>query len=159
MDLISPSFSDHLGASMRDGFLIKQNTDYAMRALIHLRLAGVEKQTAAELAEACSIPPSVAQKVLTKLSHANFLDSQVGRDGGFRLRADPGKITLKKIVIAMQGPALVRRCVLNPGGCPLSENCPVSGEWRRVQNAIAGFLNDVSLDDLVRNLAETENAD
>lgn len=140
---------------MRENSFIRQDTDYAVRALLQLALAEGGRATGQELAQTCEIPTSFAYKILKKLTETGLLRSHTGRGGGFELRREPASITLENIVKAVQGPVTARRCVLDSEACPLSEECPVSAHWRRVQECITGFLSDTNLQELAENFEKS----
>jgi Rrf2 family protein len=130
--------------------IIRQDTDYAIRALLHLATVPKGKATGAEVATACSIPESFAYKVLKRMQRAGLISSRTGRAGGFLLRQEPQAISLNKVVTVMQGPLSVRMCVIEPSACELSEQCAVSSKWDSVQRDIVSFLDETTLEDLLR---------
>jgi len=129
--------------------IVRRDTDYAIRCLLHLADAPDRPVACAELAEACAIPPSFAHKVMRKLRDAGFVLSQTGRSGGFRLNRDLRDIALEQVVQVMQGPLIVSHCVAVPDTCPRSPKCPLSAEWHRIQSELDRFLSEKSLHDLL----------
>ncbi|MFW6189490.1 MAG: RrF2 family transcriptional regulator [Planctomycetota bacterium] len=144
---------------MTETSFIRQDTDYAVRALIHLALAPDEKSTGSEVAASCRIPKSFAYKILKKMARSGLVDSKCGRTGGYRLSADPEKITLADVVTTMQGPVTMRRCLLESRDCPFSGECAVSAKWSEVQRVIADFLGRTTLQELVESFRESQNAE
>jgi Rrf2 family protein len=140
----------------RGTVLIRQDTDYAVRALLHLALLPDGKATGAEVADACAIPGSFVYKVLNKMQKARLIASRAGRGGGFRLERDPKEITLNQIVLAVQGTLRVRTCLLEASACAFAGNCPVSAEWREVQRYLLRFLNHTTLQDLLKSLRKSK---
>ena len=138
--------------------IIRRDTDYAIRALLHLALAPEEAISCAELAEASAIPKSFAYKILKKMAKAGIVASRSGRAGGFRLNKSPKRIFLREVVETVQGPVTVSRCVLDPTACARSDDCPVSVEWGRLQDGIVRFLKQTTLQDLLRSLASEKGA-
>jgi Rrf2 family protein len=69
--------------------LIRQDSDYGVRALLHLATAADGRATAAQVAAAGHIPNSFLYKVMKKLQKAKFIASRPGRKGGFQLKVDP----------------------------------------------------------------------
>jgi Rrf2 family protein len=126
--------------------LIRTDTDYAIRALLCLARSG-GSMSCGPLAADCDIPRSFAHKILKSLARAGMVRSQTGRCGGFSLCKDPKTITLLEVAQAIQGPVLVRQCVLDSDACSRNKDCPVCGEWRRLQDSIATFLSRTSIAD------------
>ena len=129
--------------------IIRRETDYAVRALLYL--AGSESQSAScrELADACDIPQSFAHKFLKKLATASVVTCRVGRAGGFQLNRPPERITLHDVLNAVQGPVSVSRCARDPKACPRGPRCPLSAQWRTLQDNLVGLLDDTTLTDLL----------
>ena len=129
--------------------IIRRDTDYAVRALLYL--AGSEGQSAScrELADACDIPQSFAHKILKKLTTASLVTSRVGRAGGFQLNRRPERITLHHVLNAIQGPVAISRCVREPKVCPRGPRCPLSAQWRKLQDSLVSLLDETTLNDLL----------
>ena len=98
-----------------------------------------------ELAEVCGIPRSFAYKILKKLAKGGIVASFVGSPGGFRLRKNTSKISLYDIVEAVQGSVSVVKCILERCEYGRKSNCPISAEWRKLQDSIVGFLKQTTL--------------
>jgi Rrf2 family protein len=122
--------------------IIRADTDYAMRALVHLASQERERPIGAKIvASECEIPEDYAYKLLRSLTKAGLTESHMGIQGGFTLAKAPKEISLLEVVEAIQGPVAVRRCLLGKGeGCPRSSSCPVSGKLGGLQDVIADFL-------------------
>ncbi len=127
--------------------IIRRDTDYAFRALIYLADSGDGQTTGAELARVCDIPTSFAYKILRKLSGAGFVTSGTGRSGGFRLGMSLKDISLRKVIDTVQGAVTVSDCVINSKACSRRKKCPVSNEWRSLQQGIVDFLDGTTLQD------------
>ena len=52
-----------------------------------------------------------------------------GPAGGVALGRPAGQITLKEIVVAVDGPAVFHECVLGLPGCGDRTPCPLHDEW------------------------------
>jgi Rrf2 family protein len=94
-------------------FLIKSDTDYAMRMLVFLALTDAASPvTAAVLVEGQNIPVGFAYKILQKLRRAKILKSFKGVNGGFSLAKQACDISLLDVVEAVQGRIIIRPCLL-----------------------------------------------
>ena len=126
--------------------IVRNDTDYAMRALVYL--AQHHKQgpiTAKVLAKTQDIPDSFAYKILRRLSKAGLTKGHMGPQGGFALAQDPRQITLLKVVEATQGPVVVRKCLLGVDVCPRRSSCPISVKLEQLQDNLVGFLENITL--------------
>jgi len=134
--------------------IIRSDTDYAMRAMVHLALRHNEGPVCAKvLASDGDIPEDFAYKLLRSLTEAGLTESHRGVQGGFTLAKEPENITLLEVVEAIQGTVAVRKCILGKGSaCSRYSSCPVSGKLRGLQDLIADFLGNMSLAEVVKAL-------
>lgn len=131
--------------------IIRRNTDYALRTMVHLAANGRKKYVSAKAISATQkIPYQLACKLLQKLQNKKLVKSTMGPSGGYSLRTNPSKINLLKIIEAIQGPIRLNRCLINPTSCPLKKNCPVSGELKKLQSNINSYLKKLTLYDLIK---------
>jgi len=129
--------------------LVRQDTDYALRALIHLAPARDEERVSApSLAKAQQIPLSFCHKILRKLVAAGFIASRPGRSGGFVLARRPSSVRLVDVVTTIQGPIAVTHCMMQVDPCPRRSDCPASRKWGKLQERILLFLRKTTLADL-----------
>ena len=131
--------------------MIRQDTDYALRALVHLAVQESDGVPGAKVAAACGIPRSFAYKILKRMCNEGIVASRTGRNGGFRLGRDPKRIFLSDVITAVQGSVGVSSCVLDPQVCRRSRACALSAEWRKVQHRLTAFLDGTSVYDLLRS--------
>ena len=79
--------------------MFSQASEYALRALTELARCEREKWVlTGELAELLDLPVHYLGKVLQNLARKGILESQRGRQGGFRLAAAPDEITVFDVV-------------------------------------------------------------
>lgn len=109
---------------------------------------GVERLSAARVAEASGIPPATVAKLMGQLGRAGLLVSQRGVDGGFGLARPAESISLAEIVEAIDGPIGLTHCSQPAVGCGLADGCSVRPHWEPVNRAVRAALSDVSLADL-----------
>jgi Rrf2 family protein len=83
---------------------VSAKTDYAVRALLELTVAGDGPVKGERLAEAQAIPLKFLENILTDLRHAGIIRAQRGAEGGYWLARDPGSVTVGEIIRAVDGP-------------------------------------------------------
>ncbi|MFC1875516.1 RrF2 family transcriptional regulator [Chloroflexota bacterium] len=131
--------------------LIKSDTDYAMRMLVYLAMNGkAEPVSAAVLVKAQKIPMDFAYKILQKLGKAKIVKSFKGPKGGFSLAQESRQITLLSIMEAVQGPLMIRPCLLDDGACPVRPSCPVSAQLRKLQKSLRESMQNITLAKIIR---------
>lgn len=127
--------------------IITRETDYAFRALAHL--AGEEGFVPVSgLADEIGVPEVFLRKIMQRLHGAGFVDSRQGPFGGYCMKGDPAAVSLLDVVEATQGPLVMNECFAAPGVCKGTENCPLRGRLRRVQEDLAAQLAGMSLADI-----------
>jgi Rrf2 family protein len=131
--------------------LIKADTDYAMRMLVYLALNGkAEPILAATLVETQKVPMDFAYKILQKLCKAKMVKSSTGPGGGFILAKDSRQINLLDVIEVVQGPLIIRPCLLDDDACPVRSSCPVSAQLRKLQNLLQKSMQNITLARIVR---------
>ena len=83
---------------------VSAKTDYAVRALLELAVAGDGPVKGERLAESQAIPLKFLENILTDLRHAGIIRAQRGAEGGYWLARDPGDVTVGEVIRAVDGP-------------------------------------------------------
>ncbi len=91
----------------------------AVHALTYLAASGADRPvSASQVAAELKVSPSHLSKVMQALAREGLLHSTRGAAGGFRLAADPQKVTLLEIVEAVSGPLnREEQCILGQRIC------------------------------------------
>lgn len=88
-------------------------------------------------------------KVLQHLSHDGLLRSLRGPNGGVALTRSPDRITLKEVIVAIDGPELFEGCVLGLPGCGEQKPCPLHAAWSEVRGCLGVVFEETTLAALV----------
>ena len=105
---------------------ITRQADYALRAVMEVaRLEDGERMPTAVIAERQKIPLPFLAKIVSQLSVKGVLEATRGAGGGVRLARNPGAVTMREVIEAIDGPITVNRCALDPAVCEFSSTCPV----------------------------------
>ena len=128
---------------------IARLTDYAIVLLTYFARATEQVHTARDLAARSHIPLPTVSKLLKALSHGGLLVSQRGVKGGYSLARRPEEISIAAIIGVIDGPIAMTECsALAPGLCELEPVCPVRSNWRRINQAVQGALDGLTLGDM-----------
>jgi Rrf2 family nitric oxide-sensitive transcriptional repressor len=133
-------------------FRVNRQTDYAARVILSLakRPAGARISTA-EIGREMLIPPALLQRIVAELAGGGFIKTQPGRDGGISLARQPREITLLQIVEWFEGELVISDCILKQGDCPFEEKCPVSCQWKRLNDLIRVEMSQIDFGKLVED--------
>ncbi len=111
--------------------------------------------TARSLAESARIPLPMVTKVLKTLCRGALLVSHRGVKGGFSLARAPDAVTIAEVVRVLEGPVAVTECsAAAPGLCDLEPQCPVRSNWLKINSAVIGALDGLTIVDMTSPLTE-----
>lgn len=130
---------------------ISKLTDYGTVLLAHLAGDQSTVCSAADVASATGIALPTVSKLLKLLARAGLVTSTRGSNGGYQLARDAGKISAADVIDALEGPVSITECSGSESRCEHEGVCTVGGAWQRINIAIRGALDDVSLNDLLRS--------
>lgn len=137
---------------------ISKKCRYGLRALIDMSVSsGDEVIVLGSLAERNNISPQYLEQIFANLRRAGIVKGIKGSQGGYRLNADPEKLTVSEILEALDGSYLIE-----------AEEIPEDSHGRAVsasiQDLVIGQLNDqlvtvlknVTLSDLRKHYLDHE---
>jgi len=130
---------------------ISKLTDYGTVVLAELAAAGNTVSSANDVAAATGLAAPTVSKLLKLLSKAGLVVSTRGARGGYRLARQPADISAAEVIDALEGPVSITDCSADDKGCDFESTCNVGGAWQRINVAIRRALDDVSLEDLLKN--------
>jgi Rrf2 family iron-sulfur cluster assembly transcriptional regulator len=127
-----------------------RSTEYAIRALTFLAKHRGEGQfhLAREMSEVLGIPAPFLGKILQPLVMRNVLESQRGRNGGFRLLPDAMNVTLLDIANSQELINENRKCFLGQAECTDERACPMHDYWRDAAAAFEQRMRLTTLSEL-----------
>jgi Rrf2 family protein len=132
-------------------YLIKSDTDYALRMLVNLALRNdAGPVTAAVLVDGQNVPVDFAYKILQKLCRAKILNSFKGVNGGFVLAKKPEAISLLDVIEAVQGRIIIRPCLLGDENCVSAKPCPVSAKLQKLQETLDSEMQGITLAQIIQ---------
>lgn len=110
---------------------------------------------APELSEATGLPLPTVSKILKLLSRQGILASHRGVKGGYSLADAPERISVVRMIEALDGPIAFTDCVDEaPGSCSQEETCRIRDNWQLINDAVRDALQQISLSDLLRTQPE-----
>lgn len=138
-------------------FRVNRQTDYAVRVLLALskKPQGTRLPTS-EIGREMLIPPSLLQRIVAELANGGFIKTQPGRDGGISLAHLPNEITLLQAVEHFEGNLVISACILKEGDCPFEKKCPVSCQWKRLNDLLRAEMATTTFEQLVKDGEEIE---
>ncbi|MBF0328777.1 MAG: Rrf2 family transcriptional regulator [Nitrospirae bacterium] len=128
---------------------ITRETDYAIRCLLYLCKNEDRVVMMDEVSREMYIPKSFLAKILQKLTKASIVKSFRGVKGGFMLLKNPGETTLLEVIVAVQGPIFMSKCVVDKKICSRSGFCSVHPIWRSITDSVIKKISGYNFKKLV----------
>ncbi len=132
--------------------------EYGMRLTMALAVAG-EQLSVLQLSERERLPEATVAKVLGSLRQGGVVVAQRGRNGGYELASAPAEITVGMVVRAFEEPLFQGRFCQRPAAddptCVHRSDCGLRPVWRRLETLIDGFLDRVTVADLIASERES----
>lgn len=129
-------------------------TDYTLRVLMYLAVAGDAPVNAQTIADRFEISFHHVAKVAQWLARNGYVSSQRGRGGGMRLAVPATQISLGAVIRAAERGVAIVEC-LKPGPgpikCKLSPACLLEPTLREARDAFYASLDRKTLADITEN--------
>ncbi len=132
--------------------IYSQSIIYALQALGYMAsLPPTSSVKVKELASALDIPEHFLGKVLSHLVKRKFISSTKGPTGGFSLEVDPSRVTLYRIMAALDAlTTLEDKCVMGLKECSATTPCAFHDNWTRFKDDTVEKAQRLTLEDLSR---------
>ncbi len=128
---------------------LSKMTDYAVVMMVQMGHTPSRTYAASAIAEETGVPLPTVSKLLKLLTRGGLLTSIRGVNGGYRMDREPEDISVAEIVQALEGPIALTACVDGADdNCDVESLCGMRGNWNKVNTAIRGALESVSLADM-----------
>lgn len=121
---------------------------YAMHLMLEVARNPHEATSLGEVAAKTRISRRYLDQLAIGLKHANLVQGQAGRGGGYRLTRAPREISIGEVIEAAIGPINVVHCVRHPETCLKSDFCECRIVHCLLNNRILELLHGISLADL-----------
>ena len=137
--------------------LITKNTDYAVRALIHLVRTGDRFVPSREIAEKEGIPLNFLRRIIQQLAREGLIETREGKAGGVRLAVEPDKIELTRLIELFQGKVSLTDCIFRRKICPNRARCVLRTRLKKIEDLVLGELAGITVGGLVKDIEEQED--
>lgn len=132
---------------------ITKETDYAFRICGYLAQHEGQVVGAPTIAEHRAVPERFTLRILRKLNLAGITTAKRGVTGGYMLNRPKGDISMYDIVVAIDGPIEINRCMNDNAYCAYMDlentecdSCKFHIALEEVQNSIIKILKSKTLD-------------
>ncbi len=125
---------------------------YALRVMIDLAEQHSEERVPLkEIAERQEISQKYIESIMTMLSKNGFVDAVHGKGGGYSLNKKPEEYKVGDILRLTEGSLSPVACLEKGAAeCPRKDKCKTLPLWTKLDELIEGYLDSVSLADLMK---------
>jgi Rrf2 family protein len=132
--------------------LLNKNSDYAIRALVHVARAGEEYVASSDIAEKNGIPLSYIRRIIQKLVRAGYLSSREGAGGGVKLVMPPERISVGDVIRLLQNDIKIAACMFRKKICPERDKCVLRKRILGIEKKLAQEFDDITVATLVADM-------
>jgi len=139
-------------------FQMTKKTGYGLIATAYLARRATDRPISAkDIAETFGLSQPLIMNVLKKLSSAGCVKSVRGARGGYKLAYKPEKISLEKIITALEGSVHLTRCSSAKIGrdkqpCNLFRRCPIIKSISRLEKQFNDLLRKTTLSEFAKGI-------
>ncbi len=129
---------------------LSSRSRYGLRAILDLALEyGGGPLQIKVIAERENISNKYLEQLMTILKTAGLVRSLRGPRGGYLLVKPPNEVRLSEVFTVLEGPLITVECLQHPDFCPRCAECITRQVWAKIQDAMLGVLESITLQDLV----------
>ncbi len=129
--------------------LYSKTAKYAVLALAEVALCPPDIPVSTkDIAASASVPYPLLAKIIGQLRRAGLVHAARGKHGGIQLAQPATDITLKTVVVAMDGPDVLNDCPLYLCPCECDHECDMHPLWKPARDAVVRFLENTTLQDV-----------
>jgi len=128
---------------------ITRKVEYALIALRHMQSKDGDYLTSAkEIADFYGVPKQLLAKTLQQMSKNDIIEAVQGASGGYRIKANLSRISLKDFFEKLEGPIGVMDCYFDTD-CQIND-CNIQTPIQRINNNIRQMLSSMSLKEVTQ---------
>lgn len=125
-------------------------TNLAMRTLMFCAVNLGQTVQKRQVAACCNASEAHLGVVINQLSHAGFIETLRGRNGGIRLACDPAEVSVGQVFRIFEAGTPFTECFSDSdNACPIVGACRLRGALSKALDAFYAALDGLSVGDLV----------
>ncbi len=136
--------------------LISTKGRYALRVIVDIaEHSGGEPVAVKEIVERQDMSQKYIERIMSLLSKGGVVEAVHGKRGGYRLCRDARECTVGEVLRAAEGsvaPVSCPECI--GAGCSRAAGCRTLPVWKRLDDMIEGYLDSVTVFELINGGGE-----
>lgn len=123
---------------------------YALRLMVDIAINGEEKNVSLkDISERQDVSVKYLEQIICMLKKADFVKSERGTNGGYKLTKNPKDYTVGMILRLTEGHLAPTPCNENEDCCKRFGKCATSMVWAKINNAVNEVVDSITLQELV----------
>jgi len=128
---------------------------YGLRAMYDLAINQNGPVSLKSIAQRQDISEAYLEQLFASLRRAGLVVSSRGAMGGYELARPSSEISIGEILNALEGSTSIADCV-GGEGCKNASFCPSHPVFAKIQQAIDGVLQSMTLENMIEQNSETD---
>ena len=131
--------------------MFNKETEYALRSLVYIQHQNYKELRPGieEIAKEMEAPKAFTAKILQRMVRMGFVRSVKGKGGGFEFDTSKPDLSLKELIIAVEGDEIFNGCGFGLSSCSCENPCPLHEKYGPIRDAI----NKLVSEDTIQSLA------
>ncbi len=130
---------------------LTKKVDYGLLAIAYIaENYGKRVVSTREISEVCNIPLELLAKILQRMVKTGLVESISGPKGGYTLSIEPSRISVAKIIEAVEGNLSMLTCSDDRANrCYQFDICNIRSPMQKLENRIIELLQNTTIDELI----------
>ena len=132
--------------------LLTKDTDYAVRAIVHIARNSDVYTSSRRIAEAEGIPLQFLRAILRTLTREGIIVAREGARGGVKLKARPRDVRVSDIIKIFQGDIELSECMFRKRLCSKRSTCVLRARIKAIEKMVSREFEKVTIATLINDL-------
>ncbi len=130
--------------------MFKKETEYALRGLVYIKIQNQNGRSPgiSEISTEIETPLHYMAKILQRLVRMGFIQSMKGKNGGYSFNTEKPDLTLKEVIVSIEGDELFEGCGFGLKHCDEKNPCPLHFSYAPIRDAINKLVNEETIQSL-----------
>lgn len=132
--------------------MFNKETEYAFRALVYIQAQNIMglRPGIDEIARETDAPRFYMAKILQRLVRQGFLLSMKGKGGGFYFDKEKPELTMKEVIVAVEGDRSLTGCGFGFKNCDPRNPCPLHSQYAMIRSTVDHLVTNETIQSLAR---------
>ena len=132
--------------------MFNKETEYALRGLVYIQSQNNKglRPGIDEITREIDAPRFYTAKILQRLVRLRVLNSLKGKGGGFYFDGEKPEITLKELIVAIEGDRTFTGCGFGLNQCDCENPCPMHDQYAVIRSAMDKMVSTETIQTLAR---------